>query len=101
MRKVPTYWFDNLSSVGIDRVPDYSQVVIENDGTGRVDIVFKVSNAGMTQTSTIQDFLANPALYQTSDAENDVRYVNVDGDTMTGALNVTEVSNANISGGTY
>jgi hypothetical protein len=68
MRKVPTYWFDNLLSTGIDEVPEYSQVLVEDDGAGSVRVVYKVDNGTLDESSTIGDFLADGSLYQEAGA---------------------------------
>jgi len=64
MRKIPIYGFDDVGSVGIDKVPNYSQVTIEDDGSGKTKMIIKVSGVGLNSGSTIQDFLNIPSLYQ-------------------------------------
>jgi hypothetical protein len=64
MRKTPVYGFDDLTSLGIDTVPNFSHVLVEDAGNGRTRLYMKVANTGLTVTSTIQDFLNNASLYE-------------------------------------
>ena len=63
MRLTPTYGFDNLLSTGIGKVPNFSHVMVEDDGNGQTRLYMKVSGIGLTPLSTIDDFLANTTLY--------------------------------------
>lgn len=57
--------FDNNTSLGIDQVPLNGYVVIDNsNGTGKPKFFRLISKVGLTNTTTIGQFLANEALYK-------------------------------------
>jgi len=64
MRKTPIYGFDDLSQTGINLVPNFSHVFVEDAGDGKTRLYMKTSNLGLTAGSTVNDFLNNHALYE-------------------------------------
>jgi len=62
MRK-PINYFDDGDSLGIIRVPDEAKVVVK-DYNGEVVEVLKIDDTGLTDTSTISDFLSDATLYK-------------------------------------
>ncbi len=57
--------FDNNTSTGIDQVPLNGYVIIDNlDGTGKPKFFRLISKAGLSNTTTIRQFLALDTLYE-------------------------------------
>ena len=75
VKKDPIFTFDNVEARGINNVPNHNTImIIDADGQGTARQVIKISNTGMMFTSTIQDFLNDPSLY------NEVQSsINIDG----------------------
>ena len=71
MRFTPTYSFNGLLSTGIDEVPIFSNVIVEDDGTNQTRIYMKISNDGLTNSSTINDFINDKSLFYSYEPNNE------------------------------
>ncbi len=66
MKTNPIFHFDNVNSTGIDIVPTNCTVVIKDfDGNGNSKQLLKIALGTLTETSTIEDFLANSIHFKT------------------------------------
>ena len=57
MERSPSFIFNGLTDTGIDEVPNGKEVVVMDDGNGKIKKVFKIDNTGLDSSSTISDFL--------------------------------------------
>jgi len=67
MKRNPLYVFENINSIGINTVPLKSMVQINDmDGAGHPVTVQLINKTGLSQGTTIGQFLALPTLYNIS-----------------------------------
>jgi len=67
MKTKPIFYFDSATDTGIDKVPSKATVVVlDSDGAGTPKQFVKLSNSGMSATSTVADMLANTDLFKPS-----------------------------------
>jgi hypothetical protein len=67
MHTNPIYHFDDENDTGINRVPLDALIVINDASNQSVQQLQKIDNGNLTDTSTIEDFLNNSALYKNMD----------------------------------
>ncbi len=76
MNTNPLYIFENGASLGIDLVPIASLIMISEYGSNADPLLLtKIDNSGMTALSTIDDFMANPSLYETFVSESELEKI--------------------------
>ena len=62
--------FENYSSTGIFDVPVDSIIFIGNGANQNVEMLYKISNIGLSQGSTIQDFIQSPSVRSFSNSSD-------------------------------
>ena len=62
--RVPTYTFLSTSDTGINEIPKGSTIQVFDDVNSIKSVYFKMSNNGLTSSSTVQDFLNDNSLYK-------------------------------------
>jgi hypothetical protein len=60
----PVYTFLSVNDIGINKVPKGSLIDIYDDANNVKRTLFKMSNNGLSDSSTISDFINNQSLYK-------------------------------------
>lgn len=79
MKTNPLFQFDSTTDTGIHLVPDNALILIkDSDGSGNPLQVQKLANTGLTESSTIADFLADNTLHKPVGGGNTSNFIQKD-----------------------